>query len=83
MLFIILVEESQPPCPAPSPTTHLCPSLAQGPSHRKHPPQLETRLHTQGPETAEGQVKGKTLALMESLPQFSFGRILFIFVFNF
>ena len=28
-------------------------------------------------------MEGKTLALTESLPQFSFGRILFIFVLNF
>lgn len=37
----------------------------------------DTRLRTPGPETAEGQVSGKTHKLPESLPQCSFGCILF------
>lgn len=42
----------------PPPTS--TPEPGPGSLPQEAPPQLETRLHTQGPETAEGQVKAKT-----------------------
>ena len=69
------------PCPAPEPaTTHLTPAPGPGSFLQKAPSELGApalRLHTRGPETAEGQVSGKTHVLPESLPQCSFGCILF------
>lgn len=59
-----------PPTSAPEPGPGSLPQEA--------PPTARNRLHIQGPETAEGPVKGKTLAMTESLPQFSFGCVLFI-----
>ena len=63
----------------PQPTSTQEPGLGSLP--QEAPPQLETHLHTQGPETAEGQVTAKTQALTASM--FTFGCILFFFFFNF